>query len=56
MNEFNVKKIIFSSSASVYGEPTTDIIKEDHKKAPTNPYGHSKLIFEEVLNRYYIAY
>jgi len=31
-------------------------IKEDHPKKPINPYGHSKLIFEEILQRYNKAY
>jgi len=56
MVETGVKKIIFSSSASVYGEPTTEIIKEDHPKNPTNPYGYSKLVFENILKDYNKAY
>lgn len=51
-----VKKIIFSSSASIYGEPLSEIIKEDHPKVPINPYGHSKLLFEEILQWYNKAY
>lgn len=43
------KRIIFSSSAAVYGEPTVISIPEDHPKAPVNPYGASKWRFEQIL-------
>lgn len=56
MHKYWVKKIIFSSSASTYWEPISEIIKEDHPQKPINPYGHSKLIFEEILKRYNKAY
>lgn len=56
MHKFWVKKIIFSSSASVYWEPIAEIIKEDHPKQPINPYWHTKLLFEEILKRYNKAY
>lgn len=56
MNKYWVKKIIFSSSASIYWEPISEIIKEDHPKQPINPYGHSKLVFEEILKWYNVAY
>ncbi|MEI6288241.1 MAG: UDP-glucose 4-epimerase GalE [bacterium] len=56
MIENNVDKIIFSSSASVYGEPTMEEIKEDHPKNPTNPYGYTKLVFENMLKDYQRAY
>ncbi|MBY0538595.1 UDP-glucose 4-epimerase GalE [Patescibacteria group bacterium] len=49
-------KIIFSSSASVYGEPQSEIILEDHPKNPTNPYGRTKLVTEEMLKEYFTAY
>jgi UDP-glucose-4-epimerase GalE len=42
-------KFIFSSSAAVYGEPTTKLISEDHPRRPLSPYGHSKLMAEEVI-------
>lgn len=51
-----VKSIVFSSTAAVYGEPTTVPIPEDHPKAPTNPYGESKLFFEAILRRYEAAH
>jgi UDP-glucose 4-epimerase len=40
-----VKKFIFSSTAATYGEPEIVPIPEDHRKAPINPYGKSKLVF-----------
>lgn len=51
-----VKSIVFSSTAAVYGEPSKVPIPEDHPKAPTNPYGESKLYFEAILKRYEIAH
>lgn len=41
--------VIFSSTAAVYGVPTQSPIPEDHPKQPINPYGHSKLMMEQVL-------
>jgi len=52
MDEFDIKKFIFSSSAAVYGEPKEIPIQEDHPCSPTNPYGETKLIFEKVLQAY----
>jgi len=49
-------KLIFSSSASVYGEPGSEVILEDHPKKPTNPYGRTKLVMEEMLKEYFAAY
>jgi UDP-glucose 4-epimerase len=49
MVEAGVKLIIFSSSATVYGEPAKVPITEDFPVAPTNPYGHSKLMVEDIL-------
>jgi UDP-glucose 4-epimerase len=56
MRAFGVKKIIFSSTAAVYGEPVSTPIIEAHPTQPVNPYGHSKLIFEQVLDWYQKAY
>ena len=56
MLEHNVKKIIFSSTAAVYGEPQNTPIEEDHPKTPINSYGQSKLMFETVLDWYRRAY
>lgn len=56
MRETGVKKIIFSSSASVYGEPKTVPVTEDSEKKPLQPYGASKLAFESILNSYYHSF
>jgi UDP-glucose 4-epimerase len=53
MEEFNVRKFIFSSSAAVYGDPNTIPIREDHPCLPTNPYGETKWIFEKVLQAFH---
>lgn len=45
----NIGKIIFSSTAGIYGNPIKIPIPEDHPKNPTNPYGESKLMVEELL-------
>jgi UDP-glucose 4-epimerase len=52
MIRHGVKKFIFSSTAATYGEPETVPIPEDHRKAPINPYGKSKLVFEQILADY----
>lgn len=49
MNEFNAQHLLFSSSATVYGDPQTVPIKEDFPTGATNPYGRSKLMVEEIL-------
>ncbi len=49
MNDFNVKNIVFSSSATVYGDPASLPIKEDFPLSATNPYGRTKLMIEEIL-------
>ncbi|MDE3179217.1 MAG: UDP-glucose 4-epimerase GalE [Acidobacteriota bacterium] len=54
--ECRITKLIFSSSAAVYGEPQTIPIPEDHPKAPVNPYGETKLVIEGVLWWYARAY
>ena len=53
MNEFNCKKIVFSSSATVYGSPKSLPIKEDFPLSTTNPYGTTKLIIEGILKDLY---
>ena len=55
MKEHNVKKIIFSSSATVYGKPKTVPIKEDFPLFATNPYGRTKLMIEEILEDVYVS-
>jgi UDP-glucose 4-epimerase len=52
----NVKMIVFSSTAAVYGEPERIPITEDHPKNPTNPYGFSKLTTEGIMRAYDRAY
>lgn len=49
MAEFNVKSIVFSSSATVYDAPGDRQIREDFPLKPTNPYGQSKLMVEQML-------
>jgi len=51
-----VDKIVFSSSAAVYGNPVNLPIKEDDPKRPINPYGESKLMTERILGWYQKAY
>jgi len=53
MEDFNVIKFIFSSSAAVYGDPNTVPIEEDHPCLSMNPYGETKWIFEKVLQAYH---
>ena len=52
----NVTKIVFSSSAAVYGSPVQVPIPEDHQKNPESPYGESKLMFETILKWYQKVY
>ena len=52
MVRHGVSKLIFSSTAATYGEPEVVPIPEDHRKAPINPYGKSKLTFEQILGDY----
>ncbi|MBF4490021.1 UDP-glucose 4-epimerase GalE [Psychrobacter sp. N25K4-3-2] len=49
MAEYDVKNLIFSSSATVYGDPETLPINEKSKRSCTNPYGQSKLTVEHIL-------
>jgi len=49
----SVKKLVFSSSATVYGDPSTVPIKESFPCSATNPYGRSKLIIEDILTDVY---
>ncbi len=55
MRNFNCKTFIFSSSATVYGNPNTVPIKEDFPLSATNPYGHSKLMVEQFLQDMFTA-
>lgn len=49
MEQYNCKKLVFSSSATVYGNPKTLPIKEDFPLSTTNPYGTTKLFIEQML-------
>jgi UDP-glucose 4-epimerase len=52
MIKYNIDIFIFSSTAAVYGEPKIIPIPEDHPTIPTNVYGSSKLMFEDILKWY----
>lgn len=49
MQKHNVKNIVFSSSATVYGDPKKVPITEDMELSATNPYGRTKLFLEEIF-------
>ena len=53
MGECGVKSLVFSSSATVYGDPQRLPLTEDHPLSTTNPYGQSKLVIEEMLRDLY---
>lgn len=50
MNQFGIKRIVFSSTAATYGEPKQIPIKETDPQLPTNPYGESKLAMEKIMH------
>ena len=50
MKQANINTLVFSSSATVYGDPHTVPIQEDFPCSPTNPYGNTKLIIENILS------
>jgi len=55
MQRNGCKRMVFSSSATVYGDPATVPIKEDFPLKATNPYGRSKLMIEEILRDVYVS-
>ncbi|MBM7661744.1 UDP-glucose 4-epimerase [Bacillus mesophilus] len=55
MEQFGVEKIVFSSSATVYGMPKQVPISEDFSLSATNPYGRTKLMIEEILRDVYTS-
>ena len=55
MAEHNVKTVVFSSSATVYGDPASLPIREDFPLSATNPYGRSKLIVEDILRDLFVS-
>lgn len=56
MREEKVTRLVFSSTAAVYGEPEKQPIEETDPTSPTNPYGETKLAFEQALGWYSDAY
>ncbi len=55
MAAYGCKSMVFSSSATVYGDPHTVPIREDFPLSVTNPYGRSKLMIEEILRDLYAS-
>ncbi|MBE5039686.1 UDP-glucose 4-epimerase GalE [Ructibacterium gallinarum] len=55
MTKHGVKKIVFSSSATVYGKPDSIPIREDFPLSCTNPYGQTKLMIEQILQDLYVS-
>ena len=55
MKKYNCKKIVFSSSATVYGNPQKLPIAEDSPLSTTNPYGSTKLMIEQILQDVAVA-
>lgn len=55
MEEFGVKNFVFSSSATVYGEPKTVPVTEEFPLSATNPYGRTKLMIEDMLRDLYAS-
>lgn len=55
MKKYDCKKIVFSSSATVYGIPKIVPIKEEFPLSTTNPYGTTKLMIEQILNDLYVS-
>jgi UDP-glucose 4-epimerase len=51
-----VRRLVFSSTCAIYGEPEQIPISEDHPQQPTNPYGWSKLFMEHIMESYERAY
>jgi len=56
MRETGTGRLVFSSSAAVYGEPQSTPIGEEHPKLPINPYGGSKLMCERMIEDFAAAY
>ena len=55
LSKYDAKKIVFSSSATVYGMPKTVPIREDFPLSTTNPYGETKLMIERILKDVWVA-
>lgn len=52
----NVKKLVFSSSAAIYGNPLSPLINEEHPCSPLSPYGRSKWMVEKILADFDVAH
>ena len=55
LRQTGVRAFVFSSTAAVYGEPVSVPIEETHPLSPKNPYGWSKLAFEQLLRDFHVA-
>lgn len=55
MEKYSVKKMVFSSSATVYGTTNISPLGEELPLSATNPYGHTKLMIEQILKDIYVA-
>ena len=49
MQAADIQKLVFSSTAAIFGNPISDLIDEEHPKAPINVYGQTKLVVEQML-------
>ena len=56
LRDHGVNKMVFSSSCATYGIPTEIPIPETHRQQPINPYGHSKLMIEQMLRDFDVAH
>lgn len=56
MRDASVRDIVFSSTCATYGTPLTGLLDEDHPQVPINPYGWTKLMVEQCLKDYALAY
>jgi UDP-glucose-4-epimerase GalE len=56
MLDADVKRLVFSSTCATYGNPVAIPMTEEHPQAPVNPYGWSKLMIEQVMADYAVAY
>lgn len=55
MQEYGVKKMVFSSSAAVYGNSGPGAVSEEYRGIPLNPYGRSKQMIEDILHDLYVS-
>ena len=55
MSSNNIKKLVFSSSATVYGNPQALPLTENHPLNPTNPYGRTKRVIEDLLQDVFMS-